>query len=82
MSGEGRPDSALPDASGLRLGIAASNWHTDVVDVLLERAVATAMRAGVERPTVVRVPGTAELPVVCQELDTRHDAVVALDAAR
>jgi 6,7-dimethyl-8-ribityllumazine synthase len=80
MSGEGRPDAELPDASGLRLGIAATNWHTDVVDVLLERAVATAVKAGVERPTVVRVPGTVELPVVCQELATRHDAVVALGA--
>ena len=80
MSGAGRPDTELPNASGLRLGIAATNWHTDVVDVLLERAVATAVKAGVERPTVVRVPGTAELPVVCQELATRHDAVVALGA--
>jgi 6,7-dimethyl-8-ribityllumazine synthase len=80
MSGEGRPDAELPDASGLRLGIAATNWHTDVVDVLLERALATAVKAGVERPTVVRVPGTVELPVVCQELATRHDAVVALGA--
>jgi 6,7-dimethyl-8-ribityllumazine synthase len=80
VSGEGRPESELPDASGLRLGIVATNWHADVVDVLLERALATALKAGVERPTVVRVPGTVELPVVCQELATRHDAVVALGA--
>jgi 6,7-dimethyl-8-ribityllumazine synthase len=32
----------------------------------------------VEQPTVVRVPGTVELPVVCQELARDHDAVVAL----
>ncbi len=80
MSGEGRPEPELPDASGLRLAIAATSWHTDVVDVLLERALAIAGKAGVERPTVVRVPGTVELPVVCQELATRHDAVVALGA--
>jgi 6,7-dimethyl-8-ribityllumazine synthase len=78
MSGEGRPVAELPDASGLRLAIAATTWHADIVDVLLERAVATAEKAGVERPTVVRVPGTVELPVVCQELAVRHDAVVAL----
>jgi 6,7-dimethyl-8-ribityllumazine synthase len=65
MSGEGRPSIALPDANGLRVGIAATTWHADIVDVLLERAVATAVKAGVERPTVVRVPGTVELPVVC-----------------
>ena len=80
MSGEGRPEPELPDASGVRLAIAATSWHKDVVDVLLERALATAGKAGVERPTVVRVPGTVELPVVCQELATRHDAVVALGA--
>ena len=78
MSGEGRPVAELPDASGLRLAIAATTWHADIVDVLVERAVATAVKAGVEQPTVVRVPGTVELPVVCQELARAHDAVVAL----
>jgi 6,7-dimethyl-8-ribityllumazine synthase len=78
MSGEGRPADELPDARGLRVAIAAATWHADVMDVLVERALATAGKAGVEHPTVVRVPGTIELPVVCQELATRHDAVVAL----
>jgi len=78
MSGEGRPAEQVPDGSGLRLAIAATTWHADIVDVLLERAVATAEKAGTEPPTVVRVPGTVELPVVCQELAVRHDAVVAL----
>jgi 6,7-dimethyl-8-ribityllumazine synthase len=78
MSGEGRPlASQPPDAAGLRVAIAAATWHPDVVDVLLERAVATAKEAGTV-PTVVRVPGTVELPVVCQELARTHDAVVAL----
>jgi 6,7-dimethyl-8-ribityllumazine synthase len=80
VSGEGRPEPELPDASGIRLGIVATNWHADIVDVLLERALATAGKAGVDRPTVVRVPGTVELPVVCQELAAQHDAVVALGA--
>jgi 6,7-dimethyl-8-ribityllumazine synthase len=78
MSGEGRPAARLSDASGLRLAIAATTWHAEIVDVLVERAIATALKAGVEAPTVVRVPGTVELPVVCQELAGRHDAVVAL----
>jgi 6,7-dimethyl-8-ribityllumazine synthase len=78
MSGEGRPNPGNgPDAAGLRVAIAAATWHPEVVDVLLERAVATATRAGAD-PTVVRVPGTVELPVVCQELARSHDAVVAL----
>jgi 6,7-dimethyl-8-ribityllumazine synthase len=53
-------------------------WHVDIVDALLERALAVAGKAGVERPTVARVPGTVELPVVCQELARNHDAVIAL----
>ena len=79
MSGEGRPDHGqVPDASGLRLGVVAATWHAEIVDVLLERALATAKEAGVAEPTVVRAPGTIELPVVCQELARTHDAVVAL----
>jgi 6,7-dimethyl-8-ribityllumazine synthase len=82
MSGEGRPvavDGTL-DAAGLRLAIAAASWHADLVDQLLERALATAEKAGVSAATVARVPGTMELPVVCQELADSHDAVVALGA--
>jgi 6,7-dimethyl-8-ribityllumazine synthase len=79
MSGEGRPvDESLPSAEGLRLGIAAAQWHPTISDRLLERAVAVAAKAGIGEPTVVRVPGSLELPVVCQELARRCDAVVAL----
>jgi 6,7-dimethyl-8-ribityllumazine synthase len=78
MSGEGRPALEVPDATGLRLAVAATRWHADIVDLLVERALAVAVKAGVEQPTVVRVPGTVELPVVCQELARTHDAVVAL----
>src|SRR6187455_746464 len=80
MSGDGRPALEVPDATGLRLGVAATWWHGEIVDVLLERALAVAGKAGVEQPTVVRVPGTIELPVVCQQLARTHDAVVALGA--
>jgi 6,7-dimethyl-8-ribityllumazine synthase len=78
VSGEGRPALEVPDATGLRLAVVGTRWHGDIVDLLVERAVATAVKAGVEQPTVVRVPGTVELPVVCQELARAHDAVVAL----
>lgn len=78
MSGSGRPDSAVPDAAGLRLGIAATLWHEKITEQLLDRALAAAAAAGVGSPTVVRVPGSVELPVVCQALARGHDAVVAL----
>jgi 6,7-dimethyl-8-ribityllumazine synthase len=79
VSGEGRPDPAeVPDASDVRLAVAAATWHGEIVDALLESALATARAAGISIPTVVRVPGTIELPVVCQQLARTHDAVVAL----
>ncbi len=80
MSGEGRPDppAQVPDASDIRLAVAAATWHGEIVEALLASALATARAAGIGRPTVVRVPGTVELPVVCQQLARTHDAVVAL----
>lgn len=78
MSGEGRPDQEIPQAKGLRVGIVATSWHADITDTLLERAVAFATLAGASTPTVVRVPGAIELPIVAQALATSHDAVVAL----
>lgn len=78
MSGEGRPGAgAQLDAGELRVAVVAARWHAEIVDTMLERAVGTARDAGAE-PTVVRVPGTVELPVVAQELARGHDAVVAL----
>ncbi len=79
MSGTGRPTEPEPlRAEGLRLGIAAAQWHPVIAEALLERALAMAAKAGVVEPTVVRVPGSLELPVVCQQLARDHDAVVAL----
>ncbi|QUH01654.1 6,7-dimethyl-8-ribityllumazine synthase [Saccharopolyspora erythraea] len=78
MSGEGRPRVSVPQAGELRLGIAAIRWHEKITDRMLERALAAASEAGIAEPTVVRVPGSVELPVVCQQLAHQHDAVVAL----
>jgi 6,7-dimethyl-8-ribityllumazine synthase len=83
MSGGGRPTLAPPDpaeigSAGLRVGIVATCWHEDITEVLVARARAAAAAAGVAEPTVVRVPGGMELPVVAQALAREHDAVVAL----
>ncbi|RZS29809.1 6,7-dimethyl-8-ribityllumazine synthase [Herbihabitans rhizosphaerae] len=78
MSGEGRPDIAVPECEDLRLGIAATRWHDTITGTLLERALVAARKAGIAEPTVVRVPGAVELPVACQALARHHDAVVAL----
>ncbi|MFN2495320.1 MAG: 6,7-dimethyl-8-ribityllumazine synthase [Pseudonocardiaceae bacterium] len=78
MSGSGQPVVDLPHCADLRLGIAATRWHERITTALLERARAAAEEAGILEPTVVRVPGAVELPVVCQELARHHDAVLAL----
>ncbi|CCH33538.1 6,7-dimethyl-8-ribityllumazine synthase [Actinosynnema sp. NPDC047251] len=78
MSGEGRPESSVPDATGVRLAVVATRWHEKITGQLVERAVAAATEAGVPAPTVVRVAGAIELPVVVQQLARTHDAVVAL----
>lgn len=80
MSGEGRPEAAVPEAAGLRVGIVFTKWNADVVDVLLERALAVCEQSGAAAPTVVKVPGCVEIPVVAAQLATNHDAVVALGA--
>jgi 6,7-dimethyl-8-ribityllumazine synthase len=78
MSGEGRPEIEVPRAEGLSIAIAATRWHTKITDTLVQRALDAAAKAGCDEPTVVRVAGAIELPVVCQELARHHDAVVAL----
>ncbi|MBX6391629.1 MAG: 6,7-dimethyl-8-ribityllumazine synthase [Frankia sp.] len=81
MSGIGAPDEVrLPAAvTDLRLGVVATRWHTEITDALLAGALAAARDAGLRRePTVVRVPGAVELPVVADRLAAGHDAVVAL----
>ena len=78
MSGTGRPDAEPVVAAGLRLAIVATRWNADITDVLVERAEAAASACGIDDPTVVRVAGAVELPVVAAALTRRHDAVACL----
>ena len=78
MSGAGAPAGQAVDARGLSLAVVATRWHVEITDALLASALRTAQTCGVEGPTVVRVPGAVELPVVAQALAATHDAVVAL----
>lgn len=78
MSGHGVPDLPQVDASDVKLAIVASTWHTQICDALLDGAVKVAAEAGIADPTVVRVLGAIEIPVVAQALAATHDAVVAL----
>ena len=78
MSGKGAAPRPEIDAAGLRVAVVATQWHTEITDALLNGALAELLRCGIEEPTVVRVPGAFELPIVAQKLARRHDAVVCL----
>lgn len=79
MSGAGQPTLEPIDGGGLRVAIVASQWHDGVMAGLVggaERALAEASVAG---STLVRVPGSFEIPVVAQAVARLgYDAVVAL----
>jgi 6,7-dimethyl-8-ribityllumazine synthase len=78
MSGEGAPGASTFDAKHLTLAIVATRWHETITEALLASAIRTAAECGVTEPTVLRVAGAVELPVVVQALTASHDAVVAL----
>lgn len=76
--GAGVPAVPDMDAADVKLAIVASTWHAGICDALLNGARKVAAECGVIHPTVVRVHGAIEIPVVAQELARNHDAVVAL----
>ena len=79
MAGHGAPADEPVDCSDLRVAVVAARWHTEVMDGLLAGAARACAAYGVTDPTVVRVPGTFELPVVASALAQQgYDAVVAL----
>ena len=78
MSGAGAPTLTV-DGTGLRVVVIAASWHTVVMDGLLAGAQRALAAAHVDDVTLVRVPGTFELPVAAQvAAENGADAVVAL----
>ena len=79
MSGEGSPTTAPIDCHDLRVAVVAAAWHERVMDGLLAGARRALDDYQVEAATVVRVPGSFELPVVAAALAEKgYEAVVAL----
>lgn len=76
MSGSGSPQLAV-DGRHRRIAVIAASWHDVVMGSLVANAVAALERAGAT-VTVVRVPGTFELPVACARLASHFDGLVAL----
>ncbi len=79
MSGEGAPEEPPVDCHDLRVAVVAARWHERVMDGLVAGARRALADYQVERPTVVRVPGSFELPVMVGALaEQGYEAVVAL----
>ncbi|HYD83342.1 MAG TPA: 6,7-dimethyl-8-ribityllumazine synthase [Opitutus sp.] len=70
------------DGAAIRVGIVAARFNGDLVDALLARVVAELRAAGVKEKalTVVRVPGSHEVPWAAGELarSGRRDVVIGL----
>ena len=78
MSGHGAPRLDV-DGSGARVAVVASSWHQPVMDGLLAGAQRALDDAGVTDVTVIRAPGSFELPLFVQACAGEgFDAVVAL----
>ena len=81
MSGKGAPvlwAEDKPDASGLRVVIVAGEWNEQITDGLIAGATRALDEARADY-SLVRVPGSFELPVACKAaLDAGADAAVAL----
>jgi 6,7-dimethyl-8-ribityllumazine synthase len=77
MSGQGAP-TLVVDGTGLRVGIVAGSWHTEVMDGLIAGAQRALAASGITDMPMVRVPGAFELPLGAARLLQECDAVVAL----
>lgn len=77
MNQTGAPKLTI-NGQGLRMAIVAASWHEQITDALIASAERTLTDAGAEF-TLIRVPGSFELPVVAAAaLAAGADAVVAL----
>jgi 6,7-dimethyl-8-ribityllumazine synthase len=77
MSGAGAPE-IVTDGTGLKVTIVAGRWHEKITDGLIAGAQRVLDASGAE-VTLLRVPGSFELPVVSKAaLANGANAVVAL----
>ena len=77
-------EGALVPPDAARFGVVASRFNSFIVERLVEGSLDALRRHGVaeERITVVRVPGSWEIPLMCQRLakSGAFDAIIALGA--
>lgn len=72
----------LPHLEGLRVGIVAARWNSQVTDSLLKGAIDRIVEEGYGREciTVQRVPGTIELTFAAAQMarSGKYDAVIMI----
>lgn len=77
-----RPKSNAVNGSAFRVAVAAARYNEDLADGLLDRVIAGLKAAGVKEKnlTVVRVPGSHEVPVAAALLGRKlkPDCIVGL----
>ncbi|MGP9781466.1 6,7-dimethyl-8-ribityllumazine synthase [Arthrobacter sp. MYb229] len=83
MSKHGAPTNVADELkalnlSGLKVAIVAASWHEIIMNGLIDGAQRAARDAGIENPSLIRVPGTFELPVAASALAKSYDAIIAL----
>jgi 6,7-dimethyl-8-ribityllumazine synthase len=78
MSGNGAPKLTV-DATGIKVTIVATSWHTEITDGLLAGAERALKAAGNSDYKVVRVPGAFELPLAASlAIQNGAEVVIAL----
>jgi 6,7-dimethyl-8-ribityllumazine synthase len=79
VSGAGAPAIEVQGGADLRVAVVAAQWHETVMDGLVAGAQKALEQIGVSDYSVVRVPGSFELPLTVAALaEAGYDAVVAL----
>ncbi|MDN6667044.1 MAG: 6,7-dimethyl-8-ribityllumazine synthase [Brevibacterium sp.] len=76
MAHSGAPELTV-SAAEARVAVIAASWHTQIMDGLVNGAQRAASEAGAQT-TLIRVPGSFELPIAAARLAPHFDAVVAL----
>ena len=68
------------DGTGLTIGVVAARYNQEIVDALLEGALATLKEHGARAEPVLSVPGSFEIPMAAQALADKGDvdAVICL----
>ena len=78
MSGHGAPTIQFEGAHSMKVTVVAGMWHKEIAEALVAGATRVLERAGADI-SIVRVPGSFELPLVAKAaLEGGAEAVVAL----